>query len=198
MKHLKTFEFYFYGQEEEMDDQERKIMPPFGEEEFGEEEEAGEEQPTSRYQRGPNGEMSRHETELRYPELAEDDDDDEFGEGGEMDRGGNISKFDTFSSESTCPSCNCKECECGGMANEAKKSKSSSYKKSGLKNPEKADLNKDKKISRYEKTRGKAIQKSIEGEDEETPSKGKGVSKKQVEKQLPAALVKAMKAGVRD
>jgi len=81
--------------------------------------------------------------------------------------------------------------------NESKKSKSSSYEKSGLENPEKADLNKNKKISRYEKTRGKAIQKSIEGEDEETPSKGKRVSKKQAEK-LPAALVKAMKAGVRD
>jgi hypothetical protein len=207
MKHLKTFEFYFYDQEKEMDDQEGKIMPPFGEEEFGEEEEAGEDQPTSRYQRGPNGEMSRHETELRYPELAEDDDDyefdDEFGEE-EMNKGGNINKFDTFSNESTCSSCNCKECECGGMANEAKKSKSSSYKKSGLKNPEKADLNKDKKISGYEKTRGKAIQKSIEGEDKESPSKGKGKGKDKSEpsekqkKGLPKELVDAMKKGLRD
>lgn len=117
--------------------------------------------------------------------------------------------------DKSCESCGCEECECSGEESsedevtglptffeeeekfEAKKSKSSSYKKSGLKNPEKADLNKDKKISGYEKTRGKAIQKSIEAEDEETPSKGKGVSKKQAEK-LPAALVKAMKAGVRD
>jgi len=233
MKHLKTFEFYFYDQEKEMDDQEGKIMPPFGEEEFGEEE-AGEDQPTSRYQRGPNGEMSRHETELRYPELADDDDDDyEFDDENYVEgsddldyqwrklqedpefakkmaekqkgsEGQHVSKFDTFSNESTCSSCNCKECECGGMANEAKKSKSSSYKKSGLKNPEKADLNKDKKISGYEKTRGKAIQKSIEGEDKESPSKGKGKGKDKSEpsekqkKGLPKELVDAMKKGLRD
>lgn len=35
-----------------------------------------------------------------------------------------------------------------------------SFKDSGLKNPKKADLNKDKKISGYEKARGKAIEKS--------------------------------------
>lgn len=82
---------------------------------------------------------------------------------------------------------------------EAKKSKTSSYKKSGLKNPEKADLNKDKKISGYEKARGKAIQKSIESEDEKTPSEGKGASKKKTNKEeLPADLKKAIKAGVRD
>lgn len=82
---------------------------------------------------------------------------------------------------------------------EAKKSKTSSYKKSELKNPEKADLNKDKKISGYEKARGKAIQKSIESEDEKTPSEGKGASKKKTNKEeLPAGLKKAIKAGVRD
>jgi hypothetical protein len=37
-----------------------------------------------------------------------------------------------------------------------------SYAQSGLKSPKKADLNKDKKISEYEKKRGKAIEKSIE------------------------------------
>ena len=35
-----------------------------------------------------------------------------------------------------------------------------SFKESGLKEPKKADLNKDKKISGYEKARGKAIEKS--------------------------------------
>jgi hypothetical protein len=151
MKHLKTFEFFFYPQsEEKFGEEEMKLLPP-----------------------------------------SEEEEEDNY-----------------------CKSCGCEECECTEKESEdevkgfptffeeeekfeAKKSKSSSYKKSGLKNPEKADLNKDKKISGYEKTRGKAIQKSIEGEDEETPSKGKRVSKKQAEK-LPAALVKAMKAGVRD
>lgn len=35
------------------------------------------------------------------------------------------------------------------------------YAQSGLKKPKKADLNKDLKISEYEKKRGKAIEKSI-------------------------------------
>jgi hypothetical protein len=35
------------------------------------------------------------------------------------------------------------------------------YDKSGLANPDKADLDKNKKINRYEKKRGKAIEKSI-------------------------------------
>jgi hypothetical protein len=42
------------------------------------------------------------------------------------------------------------------------------YKKSGLKHPEKADLNKDRDISSYEKKRGMAIEKSMDGgEDHE-------------------------------
>lgn len=65
--------------------------------------------------------------------------------------------------------------------------KGSSYKKSGLKNPEKADLNKDKKISPYEKKRGKAIQDSMEDKKEE---KGKGLTAKQ--KKLPEGLRKAI------
>lgn len=36
-----------------------------------------------------------------------------------------------------------------------------SYKKSGLKHPDKADLNKDKKITGYEKARGKAVQGAV-------------------------------------
>lgn len=50
---------------------------------------------------------------------------------------------------------------------EAKKSKGVSYEKSGLKHPEKADLDKDKKISSYEKKRGKAVQDSVQDEKEE-------------------------------
>ena len=65
--------------------------------------------------------------------------------------------------------------------------KKSTYKKSGLKNPEKADLDKDKKISPYEKKRGKAIQDSMEDQEEE---KGKGLTAKQ--KKLPEGLRKAI------
>lgn len=68
--------------------------------------------------------------------------------------------------------------------------KSTSYKKSGLKHPEKADLNKDKKISGYEKARGKAIQKSVQAEKEEKGAKG--LSAKQ--KKLPEGLRKAIEA----
>lgn len=116
--------------------------------------------------------------------------------------------------DNCCESCGCEECECNdeeenieerGFSKsfeeeekfEAKKSKSSSYKKSGLKNPEKADLNKDKKLSGYEKTRGKAIQKSVQSEKEEKSPKSKGKLTKAQEK-LPEALKRALKSGVRD
>ena len=64
--------------------------------------------------------------------------------------------------------------------------KNNSYKKSGLKNPKKADLNKDKKISGYEKKRGKAIEDSIDKKG------GKGLTAAQ--KKLPAGLQKAILA----
>ncbi len=51
-----------------------------------------------------------------------------------------------------------------------------SYEKSGLKNPQKADLNKDKNISGYEKKRGKAIEKSMTKENK-MKIKIKGVKK---------------------
>jgi len=44
------------------------------------------------------------------------------------------------------------------------------YKKSGLKHPEKADLNKDHDISSYEKKRGMAIEKSMEKDNEDEMS----------------------------
>lgn len=89
-----------------------------------------------------------------------------------------------------CNECECDNCDCTGDWKDYEESpammerkKSTSYKNSGLKHPEKADLNKDKKISGYEKTRGKAIQKSMEKKDKEEP---KGLTAKQ--KKLPAAL----------
>ena len=65
--------------------------------------------------------------------------------------------------------------------------KNNSYKKSGLKKPEKADLNKDKKISGYEKKRGKAIEDSI------AKKGGKGLTAEQKEKLSPG-LQKAILA----
>lgn len=73
----------------------------------------------------------------------------------------------------------------------ASKKTSTSYKKSGLKHPAKADLNKDKKISGYEKVRGKAIQKSLQAQkEEEGPEKGLTAA----QKKLPPGLRKAILA----
>ena len=68
--------------------------------------------------------------------------------------------------------------------------KETTYGKSELKHPEKADLNKNKKISGYEKARGKAIQNSVQDEKEEKG--GKGLTAAQ--KKLPAGLQKAIAA----
>ena len=99
-----------------------------------------------------------------------------------------IKTFENYNADSTCPSreemishlcaCGYKKSECdmmsmdelevcynecgGGMTYETKKNKKVSYKKSGLKEPKKADLDKDGKLSEWELARGKAIQKSIE------------------------------------
>lgn len=72
-----------------------------------------------------------------------------------------------------------------------RKKASTSYAKSGLKNPKKADLDKDKKISGYEKVRGKAVQKSLQAQKEEE-SGTKGLTAAQ--KKLPAGLQKAILA----
>ena len=50
-----------------------------------------------------------------------------------------------------------------------------SYKKSGLKNPNLADLDKDKKISSYEKTRGGAIEKNMKMEFKSQAPKKEGI-----------------------
>ena len=71
------------------------------------------------------------------------------------------------------------------------KKKTFTYKKSGLKNPKKADLDKDGKISNYEKKRGKAVQKSVQGEKEE---KGKEKGLTAAQKKLPEGLRKAIEA----
>lgn len=70
---------------------------------------------------------------------------------------------------------------------EKKKQKEVSYEDSGLENPEKADLDGNKKISPYEKKRGKAIEDSIKDQ-----KKGKGLTDAQ--KKLPEGLRKAIEA----
>lgn len=73
---------------------------------------------------------------------------------------------------------------------EKKSTKGESYKKSGLKHPEKADLNKDHKISGYEKKRGKAVQDSMEEEEHEDKKEHKGLTAAQ--KKLPKGLQDAI------
>jgi hypothetical protein len=73
------------------------------------------------------------------------------------------------------------------MRFEAKKTKPESYKKSGLKNPEKADRNKNNKIEGWEKAVAKKIEDSMEKKDKKelTPSQ---------KKKLPEGLQKAIEA----
>ena len=72
------------------------------------------------------------------------------------------------------------------MRFEAKKTKPESYKKSGLKNPEKADRNKNKKIEGWEKAVAKKIEDSMDKKG------GKGLTAAQ--KKLPEGLRKAIEA----
>lgn len=73
------------------------------------------------------------------------------------------------------------------MRFEAKKTKPETYKKSGLKNPEKADRNKNNKIEGWEKAVAKKIEDSMEKKDKKelTPSQ---------KKKLPEGLRKAIEA----
>ena len=129
---------------------------------------------------------------MKYLKKFENFNSDEEYDNEEYDNG----EEDVFSDmDGTCEPCDSGEDEeeyielpeepmYGSITLEKKKS---TYKKSGLKNPEKADLDKDKKISPYEKKRGKAIQDSMEDQEEE---KGKGLTAKQ--KKLPEGLRKAI------
>lgn len=73
-----------------------------------------------------------------------------------------------------------------------KTGKETTYNKSGLKHPEKADLNKNKKISSYEKVRGKAIQNAVQDEKEEGGSKDDKKGLTAAQKKLPKALQDAI------
>ena len=71
------------------------------------------------------------------------------------------------------------------MRFEAKKTKPESYKKSGLKSPEKADRNKNNKIEGWEKAVAKKIEDSMDKKG------GKGLTPAQ-KKKLPESLRKAI------
>jgi hypothetical protein len=73
------------------------------------------------------------------------------------------------------------------MRFEAKKTKPESYKKSGLKNPDKADRNKNNKIEGWEKAVAKKIEDSMDKKG------GKGLTAEQKEKLSPS-LQKAILA----
>ena len=73
------------------------------------------------------------------------------------------------------------------MRFEAKKTKPESYKKSGLKNPDKADRNKNNKIEGWEKAVAKKIEDSMDKKG------GKGLTPAQ-KKKLPEDLRKAIEA----
>lgn len=73
------------------------------------------------------------------------------------------------------------------MRFEAKKTKPESYKKSGLKNPEKADRNKNNKIEGWEKAVAKKIEDSMEKKDKNKLSPAQ-------KKKLPEGLRKAIEA----
>ena len=73
------------------------------------------------------------------------------------------------------------------MRFEAKKTKPESYKKSGLKNPEKADRNKNNKIEGWEKAVAKKIEDSMDKKDKKS-----GLTAAQ--KKLPEGLRKAIEA----
>ena len=45
-----------------------------------------------------------------------------------------------------------------------------------LKNPKKADLDKDGSLSSYEKKRGKAIENAMAGKDKRSPFRGGGIA----------------------
>lgn len=79
------------------------------------------------------------------------------------------------------------------LYNELVEKKSTTYKKSGLKNPKKADLNKDGKISDYESKRGKAIEKSIQKEKKDD-KKEESKELTAAQKKLPEGLRKAIEA----
>ncbi len=173
MKHLRKFEDYDLGPRFSDEEQLNNPQPDMPEEDFYPEPE-----PEDETECEPCGTEDGGKSMNFYSEPSEDDNPDEertWGDESQL-RLENVKSFNAF-------------------LNEKKKQKEVSYEKSGLKHPEKADLDKNKKISGYEKTRGKAIQNAVQNEKEEKGSKekgGKGLTAAQ--KKLPEGLRKAIEA----
>jgi len=178
MKHLKAFEFYFYQKEEEMEEPQEDMMPPYGEEEMGEE-------------------------EMEDFESMEDDDTYEYEPNmGEEEFGNKISSFKNYK-ESTCPSCNCMDCECGSEKEETFEAKKMTKKEKELaaKYPPKdkitrGDIITAAKENADKKKGSKKEDKEEDKKEDEKTSKKDGLTKGQ--KKLPPALQKAIASGVRD
>ena len=165
MKHLKKFENFYLSPDVESDDQEWQ--------DYSKEIRTGskisdrdqDEQEISIDRFSDRGQDDEFTDEMSPEIIVHDEFTDETDETDEFS-GGHIMRFDN-------------------LLGEAKKEKT--YKKSGLKNPKKADLNKNKKISEYEGKRGKAIEDSIDKKG------GKGLTAEQKEKLSPS-LQKAILA----
>lgn len=180
MKHLKKFEYWSQGHPINSEEEVEYVTPYTSEEE----EEMEVEDEFSDYELEDNSTMS---------------DDEQVGR---------IDSFKNYQkNEDNCPSHRNKDCGCGGRKTlESKKDKGVSYEKSGLKHPEKADRNKDKKISRWEGKVGKEIQKSMEKEkvkknSDESKDKNKKTQKGKLTKaqeKLPQELKDAIASGIRD
>jgi len=166
MKHLKKFENFYLSPDVEADDQEWQ--------DYSKEIRTGskisdrdqDEQEISIDRFSDRGQDDEFTDEMSPEIIAHDDFTDEMSDETDEFSGGHIMRFDN-------------------LLGEAKKEKT--YKKSGLKNPKKADLNKNKKISEYEGKRGKAIEDSIDKKG------GKGLTAEQKEKLSPS-LQKAILA----
>jgi hypothetical protein len=166
MKHLKKFENFYLSPDVDSDEQEWQ--------DYSKEIRTGskisdrdqDEQEISIDRFSDRGQDDEFTDEMSPEIIVHDEFTDEMSDETDEFSGGHIMRFDN-------------------LLGEAKKEKT--YKKSGLKNPKKADFDKNKKISEYEGKRGKAIEDSIDKKG------GKGLTAEQKEKLSPS-LQKAILA----
>jgi hypothetical protein len=191
MKHLKKFEYFGY-QEEKQPEEEFLMDDPFK----GEEED--------------RFEFDEEELDLDMPDTFEEEEEEGYvpptqEEGEEMGEGphGRISSFHKFQ-ESTCPSCNCNNCDCGSEETyEAKKADKMTKKEKELaaKYPPKDKITRGDIITaakeNADKKKGGKEDKKEDKKEEKDSKSPKGKLSKAQEK-LPPALKKAIASGVRD
>jgi hypothetical protein len=144
MRHVKKFEDYDLG-------------PRFSEDVFDSEEDKmddsskGSEEECETCESEPEAENVILNTDDKSGEITKTDDERSWGDESLL-KIESVKSFKSFISEN-------------------KKQKKVTYKESGLKHPEKADLDGDKKLSEWELSRGKAIEDAIESKEKEDESK---------------------------